>query len=404
MTATKVSKSREEALDSARGWLIVGLGIGILTTIWGDIFTFTVYADRLAATFSLSALQVSSVFSITTAIFLMVGGIFGVFAARFPLQPVLVLVGIGLVITTALLQIVDSYFGVVAAFVLLGTAGGTAFTIVVSLAPQWFDAYQGLATSLTMTGIGLGPLVLPFAWIWLFDRTGFRSAFAVVVGVTAVLVFVSCLFYHRPPKSPQNTTTVDTAWLRERISDKRFLSTAIGFALAFGWYYVLSAHLVEILTANGIGVKIAAAGLSLIGGVSVFTRVGGGIIGDRVGQRETFITSAILAGLCAFGFSFAHSNVLIYIVLFGFGIALGPLASLWSPIILTRFGSENATATVGLINIAVAGSAFLAPFIVNVVHRMTGGIVLPLSLLGAITILGAGLFHWGTYPASSHSE
>ncbi|QCS44487.1 nitrate/nitrite transporter [Natrinema versiforme] len=404
MTATEVSNAHEEALDSAQGWLIVGLGICILTAIWGAVFTFTVYADRLAATFGLSALQVSSVFSITTAVFLMVGGLFGVFAARFSLRPVLAMTGIGLVITIALLQIVESYLGVIVVFVLLGTAGGTAFTIVVSLAPQWFDAYQGLATSLTMTGIGLGPLVLPFAWLWLFEQTGFRSAFAVVIGVTAVFVFVSSLVYHRPPRDSQNTTTVDAVWLRARISNSRFLSTAIGFALAFSWYYVLSAHLVEILTANGIGVNVAAAGLSVIGGVSVFTRVGGGIVGDRVGQRETFLTSAVLASLCAFGFPFARSNLLIYVVLFGFGIALGPLASLWSPIVLSRFGSENATATVGLINIAVAGSAFLSPLIISAFHRMTGGSILPLILLGIITALGAALFHWGTNPASSASD
>jgi len=403
VTATGVSNAHEGALDSTQGWLIVGLGICILTAIWGAVFTFTVYADRLAATFGLSALQVSSVFSITTAAFLMAGGLFGVFAARFPLRPVFATIGIGLVITAALLQIIESYLGVIVVFILLGTTGGTAFTIVVSLAPQWFDAYQGLATSLTMTGIGFGPLVLPPVWLWLFDQTGFRSAFVVVVGVTAGLVLVSSLVYYRPPKGSQTATMVDAAWVRARISNLRFLSTAIGFALAFSWYYVLSAHLVDILTANGIQLNIAAAGLSLIGGISVFTRVGGGVIGDRVGQRETFVTSAVLAGLCAFVLPFVHSPLLIYSVLFGFGIALGPLASLWSPIVLTRFGSDNATATVGLINVAVAGSAFFAPFIVTALHRATGGSVLPLILLGAITVLGATLFYWGTTPASGDS-
>ncbi|RLM77798.1 MFS transporter, partial [Halobellus sp. Atlit-38R] len=144
---------------------MVGLGICVLTMIWGTIFTFTVYADRLATIFNLTQLQVSSIFSITTAVFLMVGGLFGVFAARFSLRPVLVIVGVGLIAAIVLLQIVNSYPGVVVVFSLLGITGGTAFTITVSLTPQWFDSYQGLATSLTMTGIGLGPLVLPFVWI-----------------------------------------------------------------------------------------------------------------------------------------------------------------------------------------------------------------------------------------------
>ena len=404
MTATEVADAREEALDSAQGWLIVALGICILTTVWGTVFSFTVYADRLAATFGLSALQVSSVFSITTAFLLVVGGLFGVFAARFSLRPVLATVGVGLAIAAALLQVAGSYVGVIITFALLGTAGGTAFTIVVSLAPQWFDAHQGLATSITMTGVGFGPLVLPFVWLWLFDRTGLQTAFGVVIGVAAVVVLVSSLVYRRPPSRSQNATTVDATWLRARIGDARFLSTAIGFALAFSWYYVLSSHLVEILTTSGIDVEIAAAGLSIIGGVSVFTRVGGGFIGDRVGQRETFVTSVVLASVCAFVFPFAHSNLLVYIVLFGFGIALGPLATLWSPIVLTRFGSENATATIGLLNVATAGSAFLAPLIVSALQGVVGGYAIPFVTLGGITILGGGLFRWGTTSAGGDSD
>lgn len=396
MTATEVDDTHEEALDSAQGWLIVALGICILTTVWGTVFSFTVYADRLAATFGLSALQVSSVFSITTAFLLVVGGLFGVFAARFSLRPVLATVGVGLAIAAALLQVVGSYVGVVVAFALLGTAGGTAFTIVVSLTPQWFETYQGLATSIMMTGVGFGPLVLPFAWLWLFDWTGLRTAFTVVIGVAAVVVLVSSLVYRRPPSRSQNATTVDAAWLRARIGDSRFLSTAIGFALAFSWYYVLSSYLVEILTASGIDVGVAAAGLSIIGGVSVFTRVGGGFIGDRVGRRETFLTSVGLACLCVFVLPFVHSNLPIYATLFGFGVALGPLASLWSPIVLTRFGHENATATVGLLNIATAGVAFLAPLAISILHTVTGGYTIPFVMLGIITALGAVLFRWGT--------
>lgn len=94
----------------------------------------------------------------------------------------------------------------------------------------------------------------------------------------------------------------------------------------------------------------------------------------------------VLASVCAFVSPFAHSNLLVYIVLFGFGIALGPLASLWSPIVLTQFGSENATATVGLLNIATAGSAFLAPLIVSALQGVAGGYVIPFVTLGVICL------------------
>jgi OFA family oxalate/formate antiporter-like MFS transporter len=392
----EISHAREEALDSAQGWLVVGLGVCMLTSIWGALFTFTVYADRLSAAFGLTAFQASSIFSITTAFFLIVGGLFGVFTARFSLRPVVAAVGVGLGVAAALIQVVHSYVGVLAAFAVLGTAGGTAFTVVVSLAPQWFEDYQEIATSVTMTGVGLGPLVLPFVWLWLFDRMNFRAAFAVVVGVAAGLVLVSSLAYRLPQSRSQHGRPIDVAWLRGRIGDSYFLCTALGYALIWTWYYVLSSHLVTILTTNTIDQTVAATGLSIIGGVSVFTRIGGGLVGDRVGRRQTFITSVILAAVFVFALPFAHSAMTVYIVLVGLGASLGPLASLWSPIILTRFGPENATATVGLLNISIALSAFLGPLAVSVLDRMTGGYVVSLVSVSVVTILGAGLFYLGT--------
>ncbi|MFC4986577.1 MFS transporter [Saliphagus infecundisoli] len=369
----------------------------MLTMIWGTVFTFTVYADQLAAAFALTALQVSSVFSITAAVFLTVGGIFGIFAARFSLRPVLVLIGFGLAMTVVLLQVVDSYLGVVTTFTLLGTAGGTAFTVIVSLAPQWFETHQGLATSITMTGVGFGPLVLPFAWLWLLDGTGFRTAFAVVVGVTTLVVLVSSLVYRRPIDRSKNARPVDGTWLRARVGDPRFQSAAIGFPLVFVWFHVLSAHLVDILTTNSIGLEVAAVGISVISGVSVVSRIGGGFVGDRLGQRETFLTSVGLASVCAIVLPFARSSLLVVVVvLAGFGVALGPLASLWSPIILTRFGHENATATVGLLNITMGGFAFVVPLAIGMLYRVTGGYAVPLVTLGVGTVLGGVLFRWGT--------
>ncbi|KZN24672.1 hypothetical protein A4G99_10020 [Haladaptatus sp. R4] len=87
---------------------------------------------------------------------------------------------------------------------------------------------------------------------------------------------------------------------------------------------------------------------------------------------------------------------MIYVVLVGLGASLGPLASLWSPIILTRFGPENATATVGLLNISIAQSAFLGPLAVSVLDRVTGGYVAPLVAVSVVTVLGAGFFYRGT--------
>jgi len=279
VTTIEHAVAREAALDSARGWVIVTLGVCMLTLIWGIVFTFTVYADRLAATFGLTAVQVSSVFSTTSAALLAIGGLFGVFAARVTLRPVLALVAAGLaVVSIALLQIADSFAGVVPRSWCSGTAGGTAFTIIISLAPQWFDEYQGLAMSITMTGVGLGPLVMPQAWLWLFERTSFQTGFAAVVGLTAVFVGASSLVYRRPPGTARDSNPVGPGWVRRRLSDRHFLSTAVGFPLVFTWFYVLSAHLVDIphreRTVSGWALPPPVSVLSAVSASSPESRVG----------------------------------------------------------------------------------------------------------------------------------
>lgn len=400
MTATGASGSRGDALDTATAWVHVVLGVGVLTSVWGTIFTFTVYAEPLGATFGLASLQVSSVFSVTTACFLVVGGVCGIFIARLPLRPALVAVGSALAVAGAALQFVESFLGVVAAFALLGTASGTAFIVVVSLIPQWFETHQGLATSVTMTGLGFGPLVLPPVWLWLLAWTDLRTAFAVVVGGAAGIVFAASVGFRRPPNRAADGPDVTASWVRTKLRDSDFLAALTGYALIWSWYYVLSADLVDILAARGIGGTVAVAGLSVVGGVSIATRVAGGYVGDRVGKRRTMLGSVVLVGVSVFALPFVDSEPLLYAAVVGMGIGLGPLASLWSPIVLTRFGHENATAIVGLLVVGSAGAAFLAPLAVSAAHTTTGGYAGPLVALSVVTVLGALLLYWGTNPDS----
>ena len=398
MTATEDPTAHEAAVDSVRGWLLVALGVCMLTTIWGTLFTFTVYVNDLAAAFDLSGLQASSVFSVTTAVFLIAGGVFGVIAARFPLRPVVAAAGVGLAGVAVAIQVVDSYLGVVGAFALLGMAAGTAFIVVVSLVPQWFDAYEGSAMGLTLTGNGLGVLTFPFVWLWLFDRVDFRTAFSVVAGAAAVVVLLSSLVYRRPPGGSTDSPTVDLAWLRWRIGDTRFLVAAVGYALLWAWYYVLSSQIVDILTSNGISAAVAAGAFGVVGGVSIVARVGGGFVGDRVGARNVFAACVVLAAACVVALPAVGTRLPMYAVLVGFGVGNGVLAALWSPIVLGRFGTENATATVGVLNTAIAGSAFLAPLSVSALRGVTGGYTVALLALGAVTVVGVALFYWGTAP------
>ena len=389
--------TRERAIDSPAGWLIALIGLLTLVLTWGSIFTFTVYADRLVSAFGLTPLRVSSVFSLMTAAFFIAGGTIGILVARMRFRRVILATAAAVALSVALLQVVGSYLGVVAAFTILGAAGGTLFVVIVSLVPQWFDRYQGRAMGITLTGNGLGVLVFPFVWLWLFERTDIRGAFlAVGAGLFGVVVLAS-LVYRRPPGTePSASATLDVGWLRRTLAGRRFQVALVGYALLWGWYFILSSGLVDILTAAGITRRLAATAFGTVGGISVLARVGAGTVGDVVGIRRTFLGGVALAAIGVLLLAITRSPALMYATLVIFGVGLGALGALFSPVIIERFGPENATALVGLFTIAEAATAFSIPIAMNAAVGVLGGYPIPLVGLGGLTALGVLLFGWGT--------
>jgi len=391
---------RESVTDGRFGWLIVGLGFLLLAVLWGAVFTFTVYADALAGAFGLSALRTQAVFSVGTAAFFVVGGAVGIVVSGLPLRPVLLAAAAAVAASAGLLQVADSALGLTVAFALLGVAGGTTFVVTISLVPQWFDRYEGTAMGMTVVGNGLGVQVMPFVWLWLLARTSVRRAFLVVGVVGVALLLAASFAYRRPPgRRGSRRLAVDAAWARSLVADPRFLAAWVGLVLAWGWYFVLSAGLVDILTRVGIARTVAATAFGLVGGVSVVSRVASGGLADRVGPRETIAGGVVLAALGLFVLAVAASTTTMYASLVTFGVGLGAIAALYPPIIIRAFGPANATAITGVFTLCSAVAGFITPLAVNALTSAVGGYATPLVALGVLTLLGAGLFYWGTDPS-----
>lgn len=395
-----MSDEPADAMDSARSWAIVAIGLLTLLLIWGTIFTFTFYRDALASTFDLTSFQVSTVASVTYAAFYVAGGLLGVLVARLRLRPVVAGAAVAIAVAVGLLQVVGSYTGLLVAFGLLGAASGMVFVIVVSLVPQWFERHEGTAMGVTFTGNGLGVLVLPFVWTWLLDRLDVRGAFAVVGGAIVLVVLSASVVYRRPTglHGSADDAGADLAWIRSMLADRRFLATLAGFALLWSWYFVIAENLVEILTTAGIATALAVTAFGTMGGISVVSRLVGGAVADRIGLRITLVGGVSLAALGMFALVPVSTPLGMYVTLAVFGIGLGAVAALFSPIVLGRFGPKNATAIVGLLTLSEASTAFLTPVAASAIVAATGTYAVPLVGVGVATLVGSLLFYWGTDP------
>ena len=348
-----------------------------------------------------TSIRTSAVFSIGTAAFFVAGGIVGILVSRLSLRLVALAAGVGIAAAVGALQVVSSFPGVAVAFALFGVAGGTTYVVIISLVPQWFEAYEGRAMGVAMTGNGLGIQLLPFVWLWLLSWTTIRVSFLLVGGAGVLLLFVAAFVFRRPPGfRTTSASTVDLAWLRSLLADRRFLAAWVGLVLSWAWFFVLSAGIVDILTAAGISRSIAATAFGLVGGVSIASRVASGGLADRFGPRETLAGGTGLTAVGLFVLAVATTVPTMYVALVTFGAGLGAIATLYAPVVIRAFGPENATAVAGVFTFCSAISGFTAPVAVDALGTAAGGYAVPLTVLGALTLLGAGLLYWGTDPAA----
>jgi len=229
---------------------------------------------------------------------------------------------------------------------------------------------------------------MPQAWLWLFERTSFQTGFAAVVGLTAVFVGASSLVYRRPPGTARDSNPVGPGWVRRRLSDRHFLSTAVGFPLVFTWFYVP-------LHTSSTSSPRTVSGWALPPPVSVLSAVSASSPESRVG------TSAI-ASASSRHFSRAPDSLACAPSYFrSFTRPCWP--TLRSSVSGSRSGhsprlvadhshcvwtGERDRDGRPLLNVSTAGFALVAPTGASVLHRVTGGWVVPLVALGIVTILG----------------
>jgi MFS family permease len=391
--------SQAAEVDSRYGWVIVGMSFSLLFLIWGIVFTFSVYSGAFTDEFDLSRVAASTVYSTGLLGFFVGGGVTGIVTAFVRLRPVLVVTAALLAVGLVVFQAVTTFAGLALAFVCMGTAMGGTFVLVLGLVPQWFESRSGLAMGLTQAGAGSGLLVMPLAWRWLLARTELQVAFLGVGGVLLVLVLVAATVFRRPQEYTADdgsvASVVDREWLLGTLDHWRFWAAFAGLGLIFTWYFVLSDQLVDVLTAADIGVGIASAAFGLIGGVSIVSRIGSGIVADWQTPR---VTLATCTGLVVVGNLLLLQRsvpVLMYAAIGCFGIGYGGIAALYSPILVRSFSPENAATVVGLFVLSEGLFGFVTPPAASLLIGVYGYDAL-LVAIAVLTALGSLSFWFGT--------
>lgn len=164
-------------------------------------------------------------------------------------------------------------------------AAATAMPYAVAITAQ-FDRNRGLALAIVVCGSGLGAFLLPGYANWLLESFGWRAGYVGIGLVAGIVPLVGLTLFLRTPRPAAGSAS-------ERGPSLKTLYTSGGtFWLVAAPFFCISVALIglitnmtAILTDRGASTAEAAFLLGLLGGASWFSRIGVGILLDRLHVR-----------------------------------------------------------------------------------------------------------------------
>ncbi len=376
------------------GWVIVAACCLIIFVTYGLIYAYAVFFKPLAEHFQWDRSSVSMVYSFAVVIRGAVSIGIGWLADKYGARKVMVFCGLmmaaGYLLSsrvTALWQFFLTYAVIEA----IGMSG--AWGICTAMPSRWFTRNRGLALGIATAGSGAGTLLLvPFAER-LVNAYDWPQAF-VICGIGAgVLVVIAGLFLRNPPEALAPSGKVSPqagASVAEALKDRRLWLIIFAFLLFFFGSQIIMVHLVNYATDVGIDPLMAATFVSVIGAVSILSRIFTGAAAEKVGlYRSLAVTCLILAAVFV-ALLFTRSAWVFYLLAALYGIPYGAEVT-QIPLVVGRFfGTRNMATLMGMtvfgINVGGAFGAWYAGKIFDVTASYNGAFI-----TGAVAAAGSAV-------------
>jgi MFS family permease len=405
------------------GWWIVlaaglGLGLGYAPIV---VFSFGIFLQPLVQEFHSSRASVALAFTVASLAHALTTPRLGRWSDRIGAKPV-ILTGTFLFAATLASFVVfaTSVWKIYLIYLLLGIAGsGPAPVPYGKIIANWFDRRRGLALGLTMFGLGLGAIAMPYVAQRLILLWGWRLAYGgISVLVAAVSVPVLVLVLKENPidtgdlpdgdRSAQAISTAErvaaegVSWPEAR-RDPTFWIIAGAVALVGMSVQGCVVHIAPMLADRGVTAERAAFASSVLGGALLIGRVVSGYLLDRVfaPRVATFFFVAAALGIASLLNATSSGSALVGAMLIGLGV--GAEVDIIAYLTSRYFGLRSFGEIYGYAFAAYVLAGALGPWFMGLGFDHAGSYGPVLAGFLAATIVGAAMIQkLGSYRYRAH--
>ena len=359
--------------------------------------------------------SVSSI-SLATTLFFLVGGISGVWIAKFIAKHdvrIMVLGGACLA-TSALfsMRFVEHRWQLFAVYIFYSLGwSASGMGPITTVVTRWFHVRRAGALAIASTGLSMGGIVVTPFIKWILDSQGIHNgspwlALIWFCGTVPVTLFLLRAFpqpYGWLPDGaraePGQVGDISGTPLNEAVRTKFFRAVAIGYIFALGAQVGGALQLVKLVEER-TDRSTATLATIVMSSMSIISRFVAGRIIPRVDMTKFTVGLAIVQGLSLASMALNESRIGLLLSIALFGVTIGNMVMMQSLLIAERFGVRDyprIAARSGLISFS--GTA-LGPLLLGWLYDVAGGYRSSYLAAAACSLIGATMFSF----AGSASE
>lgn len=394
------------------GWIVVAGMFVTLFLVLGTRFAFGIFYVAILEDTGWSRADTAAIFSVSMAVYsvtvILSGALFDRFGPRrvFPLASILLALGFYLCSTIENIWAFYLYYGVFVGF----SYSMLGFPTHMAVIPRWFDKNRGLASALTLSGIGFGSLLITMVSKSLIAEYGWRTTYVIISVVLVVVLVPLNYLIHRD--SPQEIHSKAAKPPEDR--DVSLRPSHEGFTvlqsmrMPIWWLLLLAVSMLGFVSMTmavhqtrlslDLGYSMATA--TFLFGMMGVTRSAGqitwGVLSDHFGRNPIFLIVTLL-GIAGVSFLFLamSSPLWIYLaaftLLFGFGF-LG-LSPIYASTVADIFKGRHLGKILGTLDIGFGIGAFGGPWLAGYLFDLHGHYLHTLIMFIVAMIIAAGAMY-----------
>lgn len=368
------------------GYIIVLASFLVLMTVYGSQYSFGVFFKPVLNEFGWTRAMTSGAYSLNVALQGVFTIICGRLCDRFGPRPVLTFSGILLGLGYLLMSLTSAIWQIYLFYGVLVSIGAAAsYVPLLATVAKWFARGRGIASGIAVSGIGVGTTVLPLVANHLISSYSWRTSYLVVGSIALVIILIAAQFVKRDPRqmglsaygddSPKMgcpNLEIQGLSVREAVRTRQFWILFAFFFTSNVCVQTAMVHIVPHATDIGIPADAATAILSVVGVISIGSKIGMGGVIDRLGNKPVVVMMLIMMTAVFLWLQVASQIWMLYLFAVVFAIAYGAFSSTQSPIVAELFGLKAQGTLLGLVMVGNFIGGALGPLIAGRLFDMTG--------------------------------